>query len=246
MKKYLVLGLLLVSLSVNAAGIFKTYTVKSGDTLQTVATANGTTTAALLALNPSIALQRGQTLNVGYNSVTPPVIIPPTSTNEITHLNVYTTGYGYPDNTPKNSAAISNPVLHQSAGGTGTFSDPITLAVGHSISGGTDTLDFAKGTKFYIPNLRRYFLVEDTCGDGNSPQNGPCHNVSTADQGSTLWLDLWVGGVGKTSSGTIACEDAITSLHTVIENPSANYAVVAGEVYNGTCSQQYGNTLVTQ
>jgi hypothetical protein len=47
----------------------------------------------------------------------------------------YTTGYGYPDNTPAGNA-ISNPIIHSGAGGTGTYADPITLAVGHSITNG--------------------------------------------------------------------------------------------------------------
>lgn len=182
----------------------------------------------------------------------PPPIISPTPTttptvpgtpvgnvNEVV-LQAYTTGYGWPDNTPKGSADISNPVLHSSAGGSGTFADPITLAVGHSITNGKDTLDYPAGTKFYIPNLRKYFIVEDTCGDGNSPQNGPCH---TGYQGH-VWLDLWVGGNASNQQQTLACEDTITDIHTVIENPASNYAVVAVDVANGC--QQFGNTLVTQ
>src|SRR5437763_17196568 len=39
----------------------------------------------------------------------------------------YVTLYGFVDNSPP-SAIISNPVIHQKAGGTGTFSDPITFA----------------------------------------------------------------------------------------------------------------------
>ena len=90
------------------------------------------------------------------------------------------TGYDYWDNTPPGSPVISNPVIHQVAGGTGTWQDPTTVAVGHSIINGQDILDWAAGTRFYIPNLRRYFIVEDTCGDGPDPQDEPCHDLSTA------------------------------------------------------------------
>jgi len=156
-------------------------------------------------------------------------------------LIAYTTGYAAYDNTPRGSTAISNPVIHSAAGGTGTYSDPTTLAVGHSITGGKDTLDYPAGTKFYVPNLRRYFIVEDTCGDGSTPQNGPCH---TGYQGH-VWVDLYVGE--SLNPQVLTCEDAITDLHLVIINPASNYAVAAGPVYNGnTCATQYSDTVVTQ
>lgn len=158
-----------------------------------------------------------------------------------TRFIAYTTGYGYPDNTPAGNA-ISNPIIHSGAGGTGTYADPITLAVGHSITNKNDTLDYPAGTRFYIPNLRKYFIVEDTCGDGNTPQNGPCH---TGFDGH-IWLDLWVGGTVSTKSATLACEDTITDLHEVIENPVSTYAVVTGPVFSGTCATQYGDTVVSQ
>ena len=176
----------------------------------------------------------------GSGQTTAPVTAPVSNGSEV-RVTAYTTGYGWPDNTPP-GGAISNPVIHSTAGGTGTYADPITLAVGHSIISGQDILDYAAGTKFYIPNLRKYFIVEDTCGDGNQPQNGPCH---TGYQGH-VWVDMWVGGQGLSSQGTLACEDTITDLHTIIENPASNYAVVPGPVYSGTCATQFGETVVTQ
>lgn len=106
----------------------------------------------------------------------------------------YTTAYDYWDNTPPGSAAISDPVLHHTAGGSGTYANPVTVAVGHSLATGHDVLDYRKGTRFYVPNVRRYFIVEDTCGDGPKPQNGPCHRLDTpgnrAPRGAKLWVDL--------------------------------------------------------
>ncbi|MDT7631860.1 MAG: hypothetical protein QOI50_3790, partial [Pseudonocardiales bacterium] len=47
-------------------------------------------------------------------------------------LNIWLTGYSWQDNTPPGSSVVGEPVLHQQAGGTGTFADPITVAVpGH-------------------------------------------------------------------------------------------------------------------
>ncbi len=157
----------------------------------------------------------------------------------------YTTGYGWWDNTPPGSTDIAYPVIHQTAGGTGTYADPITVAVGHVITNGIDTPDFAPGTIWYIPYLRRYFIVEDACGDGPTPQDEPCHDLASAPHGTQVWLDLWADGSQMTEAESNACEGAITGLHSVIENPAPDYAVVSGPIAGSTCSQQYGDTPVT-
>jgi hypothetical protein len=143
----------------------------------------------------------------------------------------YITGYSYWDNTPPGSGDISNPVLHDNAGGTGTYADPITLAVGHSIVGGKDILDYPEGTKFYLPYLKKYAIVEDTCGDGRTPQNGPCH---TGYQGHA-WLDLYVGGQGASRSSSDSCMSRLTGVHSVIKDPAANYPVSAGSLTEAGC-----------
>jgi hypothetical protein len=159
-------------------------------------------------------------------------------------IQAYITGYSYFDNTPPGSVEISNPVLHQTAGGTGTYADPITVAVGHSIVSGRDRLDWPAGTRFYIPNLRRYFIVEDTCGDGSSPQNGPCHVGYTAP--ATTWLDLWVGGMGGLAGGADSCMNSITAVWDVLVNPGFGYATVPGAIDGAAgCTKQYGNAVVT-
>ncbi len=168
-----------------------------------------------------------------------------TATPAPVSFTAYTTGFGWWDNTPPGSTDIAYPVIHKTAGGAGTYADPITVAVGHVITNGVDTPDFAPGTIWYVPNFRRYFIVEDACGDGSTPQDEPCHDLATAPQGAKVWLDLWVDGSQMTHAESNACEDAITGLNSVIENPAPNYAVVAGPVAGPTCSQQYGNTLVT-
>lgn len=163
-------------------------------------------------------------------------------------INAYVTGYSYYDNTPPGSATISNPVIHQTAGGTGTFADPITVAVGHSLATGSDVLDWPAGTKFYMPYLQRYFIVEDTCGDGPTPQNGPCHTGYTQEAaGTTTWLDIWVGGQVAGQTASDSCMGKITGAHNVLVNPASNYLVTSGEVASGTggCSSLYGETAQT-
>lgn len=161
----------------------------------------------------------------------------------------YTTAYSYFDNTPPGSAEISHPTLHTRAGGRGTFADPITVAVGHSIINGRDVLDVPRGTRFYFPDLRKYGIVEDTCGDGARPQNGPCHSLKTAPKGARLWVDVWIGGdSGSTRRQADDCmskvTDATGAVHTIIRNPAVGYAVITGPVLkDGKCRAGYGNTV---
>lgn len=143
----------------------------------------------------------------------------------------YVTGYGYWDNTPPGSAAISKPVVHRKAGGTGTYNDPVTIAVGHVIEGDRQTLDFAPGTRFYIERLRKYAIVEDVCGDGHRPQDGPCH---TGYKGHP-WLDLYIGGAKHTANDTESCARQITALQSIVIHPHANYPVHAGEITGSGC-----------
>lgn len=53
----------------------------------------------------------------------------------------------------------------------------MTIAVGHSRKSGQDVLDIPAGTRIDHPDVRRYFIVEDTCGDGPKPEEGrPCRH----------------------------------------------------------------------
>jgi hypothetical protein len=178
-----------------------------------------------------------------------PAPVLPQSTNERIVNTAYTTAYTWHDNTPAGSVAISHPVLHKTAGGTGTFDDPITIAVGHSLATGQDVLDFPAGTKIYLPDVRRYFIVEDTCGDGNDPQGGPCHQgVNANGTNSTIWIDMWIGGQSMSASGADECASRVTNVNTAVFNPASNYVVApgAGVIHDGKCDAGYGNALVKQ
>ncbi|MCB1488930.1 MAG: hypothetical protein KDJ88_15925 [Bauldia sp.] len=143
----------------------------------------------------------------------------------------YVTGYSYWDNTPPGSTAISKPVVHASAGGSGTYEDPITIAVGHAIRGGRQFLDYPPGTRFYIASLRKYAIVEDVCGDGPTPQNGPCHSGHRG----LPWLDIYVDGAQGGRSAAADCASRITAVHLLIENPAPDYPVVAGAISETGC-----------
>lgn len=143
----------------------------------------------------------------------------------------YVTGYSYWDNTPPGSTAISKPVVHRRAGGKGTYQDPITIAVGHSLEGGRQTLEFPAGTRFYIEALRKYAIVEDVCGDGPQPQLTGC----ARGKDGRPWLDLYIGGAKGNARSATACANSITRFHTIVMNPGPGYPVAPGEVMESTC-----------
>jgi len=167
------------------------------------------------------------------NAYIAPPVVTPTSTTILggTDITAYVTGYGWSDNSPPGAGTYIDDISG-TAGGTGTYSNPITIAVGYVGS----AADFAPGTMFYIPNLRRYFAAEDTCE--------ACH--SDVPAGATVHLDVWVGGQGASASAVNSCEDAITANHLIIENPTSNYSVVPGSIFNGTCSENYGDIPIVQ
>ena len=166
------------------------------------------------------------TLDVGQAQI--PVVY---RTQKGQKFSVYLTGYSFWDNTPPGSAAIAKPVLRQQAGGSGTYRDPITIAVGHSFATGRQQLDFPAGTRFYFPQLRRYAIVEDVCGDGPKPQFGPCH----IGYNGMPWLDIYVGGRHAGQNAANACMRQITGVHEVIVAPPKDFPVTAGPLAESGC-----------
>ncbi len=146
-------------------------------------------------------------------------------------LKAYVTGYSYWDTTPPGTVEISHPVRHQYAGGMGTYSNPVTLAVGHQIIDGNDMLDFPAGTIFYLPRLRKYAIVEDTCGDSPAPQGGPCHGGYRG----LPWVDIYVDGVSAAKEISDDCMTKITAIQRLVMDPAPTMSVVVGPVTEGGC-----------
>ena len=146
-------------------------------------------------------------------------------------FSAFLTGYSYWDNTPRGSSNIARPVVHREAGGTGTYRDPITLAVGHVRHGNRSVMDFPAGTRFYIPRLRKYAVVEDLCGDGNSPQNGPCHS----GYNGYVWIDIYVDGKFAGGQAADQCMRSLTGVQTVIINPAPGRPVQPGPLTESGC-----------
>lgn len=208
------------------------------------------TVVLMLAVVSSLA-SCAATTEIAPASPSAPVLTrPPIPTGPTYTVRAFVTGYSYFDNTRPHSTRISHPVLHSAAGGRGTYQDPITVAVGHTRQGGRNALDWPAGTRFYVPNLRRYLIVEDTCGDGDRPQDGPCH-VGYPSEAST-WLNVWVGGAGGGTGEATVCMQAITGVWEVVVNPPPGLAADPGDLYSPArtwgepvgCVTQYGDGLV--
>jgi hypothetical protein len=125
----------------------------------------------------------------------------------------YVTFYGFDDNddgNPSNTGTdvISHPTLHQTAHeDLGTFDRPGTLAA---------DLDFlAAGTRVYVPVLKRYYIMEDTCR--------PC--IKHGKQGRPH-VDLYLSGTGAKLA---QCEDRLTmEMAVIIVDPPRDLPVKEG------------------
>ncbi|HLI96408.1 MAG TPA: hypothetical protein VKT72_10015 [Candidatus Baltobacteraceae bacterium] len=146
------------------------------------------------------------------------------------------TFYGWPDNSPP-GAAIAHPVIHQLAGGDGSYCNPTTFATEPTSS---ENAKIPYGTRIYVPYIQKYFIREDDCTT-SGPQGLGC---------SGLWFDLWIGGdKSSKSSAVINCEDSLTQNGTVavIVHPGPNEPVAwTGSIYNdipapnGSCNKPVG------
>lgn len=155
---------------------------------------------------------------------------------EVHWPNAYITSYNWWDNNPPHSDDIAFPsTFHGVAGGLGTYNDPITVAADYS--SGT-TMQFAPGTRFYIPHVRCYFIVEDLTGEQQDD--------NTASFNTNPHLDMWSDGRTSTESNAAACMSSITAIGVlVIEDPASNYVVDPGPLSQAnTCHATYSDTLV--
>ena len=135
-------------------------------------------------------------------------------------LTIWLTGYSWQDNTPPGSSIVGEPVLHQQAAGTGTFADPITVAVpGHQ-----GDMDWLPGTKFYLPTVQRYVIVEDS-GAAKPPTGADTH------------LDMWIDGRDGTKQTSDDCASQFTGYVPAQLNPPDHLPVRAGPIQTGgTCN----------
>jgi hypothetical protein len=114
-------------------------------------------------------------------------------------LTVAMTLYGWPDNSPP-GGDIAYPKIHQKAGGTGTFADPVTFA--------TDKGECAPGTIIYVPAFLKYGIMEDGCVACSSDWSS----------GMKYHFDFWLNSSAAADGSKVqACEGNWTMDMTTVE-----------------------------
>ena len=108
--------------------------------------------------------------------------------------------------------------MHDAAGGTGTFADPITFA--------TDKSEFAPGTVLYVPFIEKYVIMEDDCAE--------CDTDWSAHQ--KHHIDIWMNSsAAESSNALIQCEDSWTRTAADVEvNPPSSRAVTTAPLLDPT------------
>jgi len=131
------------------------------------------------------------------------------------NVSALTTFYGAKDNCPP-GGDIAYPQIHDEAGGTGNWEDPITFAGARAA--------IKAGSKIYVPFLKKYFIHEDDCEE-----------CDTDWKKKNKWhMDLWMGSDKVTpGSGLIACENQMTrDKTTVIIEPDSDYFVDTTPIFD--------------
>jgi hypothetical protein len=159
------------------------------------------------------------------------VIGAPSSARAQSNVQAFMTLYGWADNSPP-GPVIAHPCLHGSAGGTGTYSDPVTFA--------TDVNELGWCKIIYVPYMKRYFIHEDECAECDSNWNS-FHLYR---------FDMWAGGDANSRKkpekrALRACERAWTRANsvsdptnpTVIVDPPSNLPVTTAPIFSAptTC-----------
>ncbi|KAK6819910.1 hypothetical protein RU639_006997 [Aspergillus parasiticus] len=126
------------------------------------------------------------------------------------------TFYGFPDNDPPSCAISYDCGRGLTAGGAGTFNDPLTFA---SAPG-----EFQICEIIYDPYLRKYLRMEDSCDSCNW------------DWANKVWhIDIWTGS--STVNGgndQVNCENRLTPApqhKPIIRGPGPNLPVDATPLY---------------
>jgi hypothetical protein len=168
-----------------------------------------------------------------------------TPANAETTQPTFLTFYGWWDNTPP-GGDIAYPQIHDTAGGKGSYTDPITFA--------TSTSELKAGTKVWVPRVKKYFIMEDGCDECSDDWNGQGPNGGPG----LRHIDLWLGGQGGSAFDAIDCEDALTHynadstpvLEPVVVDPPSSEPYDATPIFTTSTGACYGgaqpNTTVGQ
>ena len=116
------------------------------------------------------------------------------------YFDINTTTIAYPKNQ-------NYPTVHNAAGGTGTFTDPITV--------GSEKTEFAPGTVFYFPFLQKYGVMEDACPTCTQLWQSKTHAVR-----------VWIGGDSTYTLPDLQGLQLCESYHTTLLATQPSYSLV--------------------
>lgn len=133
------------------------------------------------------------------------------------------TFYAAFDNDPAGSTAIDSPVIHKTAGGTGTWVDPLTFASPVAPDG---TMAYRVGEVIYVPSVQKYFIREDSCAVSWTAPDG-C--------GALTHVDLYMGNPSA-KQAVLKCEDALTpdGNAPIVLNPAPDLPVDTTPLWSDT------------
>jgi len=155
-----------------------------------------------------------------------------------TKMTARITNYSGDDTNPPSDlidwpANAGYPTVHNKVGGSGTFADPITVAINskNGPNGDVPHGPFTIGEKFYLPVLHLYFVAEDSCNI-DIAYNICTDHGSDKDDNTQLHMDLFNGN-SENRSGLLACELSYGGETDVIANAGDGYPMPDGYP-NGT------------
>lgn len=130
-------------------------------------------------------------------------------------------GFAAPASAAPEARITTNMSAHVTLAGvskTGTYVNPISATV-------PAYSNVPVGTRYYVPNLRKYFVVDQLCTVN-------CRTL----------LSVAVAGFPTRGGITPAeCAARISGMHLFIKNPDSNYLVARGAI--GDRCVQYGETV---
>jgi hypothetical protein len=208
-------------------------------TTPTVTETPTATETPIATVTPTATVDPSATVT-GTSSIKAPATIinsPYVKSGDGTQQSVSTviTWYGYNDNSGETesqygSADIAYPknggyptLDNQAHEGTGTYSDPVTFAAPNKDLKTT----FPIGSIIYVPLVRKYFIMEDECGDDDP----------TGCQNGTNHADLWMGPAQAMNGTSLDnCESSVTpnGSSDVTINPSSTLPVDTTVMYTSS------------
>jgi len=181
----------------------------------------------------------GGVLTLVVAAVLSPLAAPTAAQAGPTDVTAFLTLYGWADNSPP-GPIIAHGCIHASAGGTGTYADPVTFA--------TDVAELPWCTEIYVPYMQRYFIHEDECSecDANWAKYGRYR------------FDMWAGGDAASvrqpeRRALLRCESAWTRGNsitdpdnpTVVVDPPPGLPVTTTPIFSSSTGCWPGPITVT-